>query len=148
MPALIRWRPMREVTRMQDLMDRLFEEGFFRPYGRPRPYEGVGSVPVDIYETADEYIVKAPMPGVTPEHLDVTFEAGVLTIRGEVVAEKEVEGECVCQERGFGRFARSVSLPSEVVVDEIGANLRDGILTLRIPKAGEIKPKKVSIRIE
>ena len=147
---LVRWNPGREMSRMQDVMDRLFEEGFLRPWGwgLSRATEGVGLIPLDIHETGDEYIVKAPMPGVTSDKLEITFEAGVLTIRGEVVEEKQVQGECILQERAFGKFARSVSLPGPVVTDKIAANLKDGVLTVRVPKAEEVKPKKISISVQ
>ncbi len=148
MSRLVRWSPAREVARMQDVLDRWFDESVFRPWSVVRRVEGMGTVPVDVYETADEYIVKAPMPGVTPENLEVTFEAGVLSIRGEVPEEKQVEGDCICQERGFGKFARSISLPGDIVADKIAASLKDGVLTLRVPKAEEIKPKKISVKVE
>ena len=150
MAQLVRWNPGREMARMQDVMDRLFEENFARPWGWSvrRAAEGVGLIPLDIHENNDEYIVKAPMPGVTVDNLEITFEAGVLTVRGEVGEEKEVQGECILQERTYGKFARSVSLPSPVVPDKIAASLKDGVLAVRIPKAEEVKPKKINVRVE
>ena len=148
MAQLVRWNPGREMARMQDVMDRLFEEGYFRPWGWGRQVEGVGVIPLDVHETADEYIVKAPIPGVTSDRIEITFEAGVLTIRGEVAEEKEVQGECLMQERTFGRFARSVSLPSPVVADKIAAGLKDGVLTVHVPKAEEVKPKKINVSVQ
>lgn len=149
MAGLVRWNPVREITRMQDMMDRLFEEGFFRPWGWGLSrQEGVGLIPLDIHETNDEYIVKAPMPGVTSDKLEITFEAGVLTIRGEVVEEKQVQGECILQERVYGKFARSINLPGPVVSDKISASLKDGVLTVRVPKAEEVKPKKINVKVE
>lgn len=147
MRGMMRWHPAREMARMQDWMDRFFED-FFRPWGWVRRGEAVGVIPVDIYETADEYIVKAPLPGVKPENLDISYEAGVLTIRGEVPEEKEVEGECLCQERAFGKFSRSINLPGNVQADKIEAHLKDGVLTLHVPKAEEVKPKKISVKVE
>lgn len=147
MARLVRWDPFRDLGQMQRAIDRALEDAFFRPWGTARRSEVVGSVPVDIYETDEAFIIRAPMPGVTPEHLDLTYEAGVLTIRGEVVEEKEVEGDCICQERPFGKFARSISLPSDVVPDEIRASLRNGVLTLHVPKAEEVKPKKISVKV-
>jgi HSP20 family protein len=150
MAGLVRWNPAREAARMQDVMDRLFAEGFLRPWGWSlnRPLEGVGAIPLDIHETKEEYVVTAPMPGVTPDKLEITFEAGVLTIRGEVVEQREVEGEYLLQERSYGKFARSVSLPGPVASDKVAANLKDGILTVRIPKAEEARPKKIDVKVE
>jgi HSP20 family protein len=147
MARLVRWSPFQEMVRMQDVFDRLFEENAYRPWGLARREDIVGSIPVDIYETAEGYVVKATMPGVKPENIDITFEGGVLTVRGEVHEEKEVEGECLCQERRYGKFARSVSLPGDVVADKINASLKDGLLTLQIPKAEEVKPKKISVSV-
>ena len=148
MAQLVRWHPGREMARVQDMVDRLFEEGFFRPWGWGRQVEGVGMIPLDIHETADEYIVRAPMPGVTSDKLEITFEAGVLTIRGEVAEEKEVQGECILQERTYGKFARSVNLPGQVVADRIAASLKDGVLVVRVPKAEEVKPKKIEVSVQ
>lgn len=140
MARYLRRAPIRDL-------ERVLEEAVFRPWGMVRRGDGVGSVPVDIYETDDGYIVKAPMPGVTPENLEITYEAGVLTVRGEAPEEKEVAGECICQERRFGRFARSVNLPGDVVGDKIDATLKNGVLTLSVPKAEEAKPRKINVKI-
>lgn len=150
MAQLVRWNAGRDMARVQDMFDRLLEEGLFRPwgYGMRRVADGVGLIPLDIHENNDGYVVKAPMPGVTPDTLEITFEAGVLTVRGEVAEEKEVQGECILQERTYGKFARSVSLPSPVVPDKIAAQLKDGVLTVQVPKAEEVKPKKISVRVE
>ncbi len=147
MASLVRWNPIREMDRMQAAMDRLFNDAFYRPWFAARGSEAVGSIPVDVFESPDEFIVKAPMAGVSADNLEVTYEAGVLTIRGEVPQEKEVQGECICQERGFGKFARSISLPGDIVADKIAATLKDGVLTLHLPKAEEIKPKKISVKV-
>ncbi len=147
MARLIRGDPFRDLDRMERAMGRLFEDAFFRPWGLVRRTELTGAIPVDIYETADEYLVKAPLPGVQAEDLEITFDAGVLTVRGEIPEEKEVEGECLCQERYYGKFSRSISLPGEVLPDKIEASLKDGVLTLRVPKAEEIKPKKITVKV-
>lgn len=147
MASMIRWSPFRMMARRRDAFDRLFDEMFFRPWEEVRR-EIVGMVPVDVYETPEEYIVKATLPGVSGDNLEVTFEAGVLTIRGEVPEEKEVQGECLLQERGFGKFVRSINLPGDVQGDKISAQLKDGILSLRVPKAEAVKPKKISVKVE
>lgn len=147
MSELVRWRPFREMSRMQDMMDRLFEDAVFRPWGWRRA-EGFGMIPVDIYETSDEYTIKAPMPGVTADKMEVTYEAGVLTVQGEVSEEKAAQGECLVQERRYGKFSRSIGLPGTIQPEKIVAGLRDGVLTLRVPKAEEVKPKRISVKVE
>lgn len=140
MADLARWDPWSDLVRF-------FEEPLFRPRIMRRG-EVIGAIPLDVYETADEYVVKASLPGVQPENVDVTFEGGVLTVRGEIHEEKQVEGDCICQERRYGKFARSVSLPGDVLAEEISANLKDGILTLTVPKAERMKPRKIAVSIE
>ncbi len=144
MSALIRWNPIREMARTQDLVERLFEEGFLTPGYRRN--EMAGLMPVDVYETQDEYVVRSLVAGVKPENIEITYENGVLTIRGEITEEKEVEGQRLIQELGYGRFARSISLPTDVKADQIQANLKDGVLTLHVPKAEETKPRKIEVK--
>jgi HSP20 family protein len=102
-----------------------------------------------MYETDDAYVVKAPVPGVKPEDVDVHIEDGVLTLRGETKREENVENARYhWQERWYGQFERSVRLPSQVDASKVEANLKEGILTISVPKAEEIKPKKIDVKVE
>ncbi len=144
MSSLIRWEPFREVIRMRDIMDRLVDEAFTRPLGSLALYD----VPaVDMYQTDDEVIVKATLPGVSPNDINISVTGDVLTIRGEVKEEKEVkEANYHLRERRFGSFSRSLPLPTAVVADKAKAEFENGVLTLTLPKAEEVKPKTITVK--
>jgi HSP20 family protein len=105
------------------------------------------SLPLDVIENEDDFVVKATVPGVKPEDLEVTYNNGALTIKGEVKAEEEKkEGKYHLRERRYGTFVRTVALPPDVKPDNINAEYHDGVLTLTLPKAEEVKPKRISIK--
>lgn len=122
------------------------EQSFVRPDGARA--DG-GFVPaLDLSETEEAYLVEAAVPGLKAEDLDVTMENGVLTIRGEVRQETEEKKRNFHRvERRFGSFVRSVGLPVAVKADAIRASLADGVLRLGIPKAEEVKPRKISVAV-
>jgi len=112
-------------------------------YREERPW----ALALDVIETEDKFIVKASLPGIDPDELDITFTDNVLTIKGEIKEEKDVEGSnYLLRERRYGIFQRSIALPEPVNADKIEAVYKDGILTLSIPKVEEIKPKKISVK--
>jgi HSP20 family protein len=107
--------------------------------------EREGGLALDIAETEDEFVVKASIPGINPDDLEVTYDNNMLTIKGEVKEEKEMdEDQYHLRERRYGSIFRSVSIPS-VNVDEIEATYDAGVLTLHLPKVEEAKPKKIEI---
>jgi len=125
-------------------VDRLFEEAF--PRFRFSFFGDVG-VPIDMYHTAEEVVIKAALPGVKPEDVDITIAGDTLTIKGEVKAEKEIRREdYIHQERRYGGFSRSVTLPPGLQTDKAEATFEQGILTLTIPKAEEVKPKTIKVK--
>jgi len=124
-------------------MDRLFEEAF-RP---SRFWAAEATVPVDMYQTPEAVVVKAALPGVKPEEVEITITGNTLTIKGEVKAEQEVKREdYIYQERHYGGFSRSLTLPTGLQVDKAEAVFENGILTLTIPKAEEVKPKTIKVK--
>ena len=129
---------------MRSNMDRMLENFFSNPAGFE---QGANlGLPLDVVENQDAYIIRAEVPGLKPEDLDITLNNNLLTIRGETKSEQEHEGERFhLRERQFGSFARSISLPSTVDANAIDANYNAGILTLRLPKAENAKPKRISI---
>ena len=148
MAALVRWDPLREMRMMREMMDRLFEETFAPLMERRGVAESWALLPrVDMYETDSEVVVKATVPGVKPEDLEITVTGNVLTIKGEVKEEEQEEGvNYVCQERVFGSFRRDLTLPVDVNVDKAEATFKNGILTLRLPKVEEAKPKRLTVK--
>ncbi|MBI3943039.1 MAG: Hsp20/alpha crystallin family protein [Chloroflexi bacterium] len=144
--SLTRWEPFREMISLRDAIDRLFEESFIRPLGWMATGDG-RFVPLDIYEEGNNLIVKASLPGMKPEDLNVQVENQVLTISGEIQEEKErKEQQYHLREHRYGRFERTVRLPSPVVVDKAEAVFEDGVLTLRLPKTEEAQAKKIPIK--
>ncbi len=146
--SLIRWEPFEEeLAAMREAMDRL-EEAFFGPRRRwPTPV-GV-SFPVDMYETDENVIVEAALPGIKPEDVDVTITGDTLRIKGEAKAEREIRREnYIRQERRYGAFSRSISLPSGLETDKAEATFENGILKLTIPKAEAVKPKVIEVKVK
>jgi HSP20 family protein len=144
MANIIRWDPVREMVGMRDQMDRIFEDFFSRS---PVSYEGYGVVNLDMVQTDDEVIVKASVPGIKPEDLNISVTGDTLTIRGEMKNEDEVKDvNYHLREIKYGSFARSVLLPSQVVADKAKADFENGMLKLVLPKAEEVKPKTITVK--
>lgn len=142
--SISRWEPFRDFMTLRQAMDRLFEDSFVRP---TRLWEGAPAVylPLDIYTTKDAVIVRASMPGVNPDEVEITVEGSTVMIRGETKAPKE-EVTYLLQEQRYGPFARSVDLAIPVQADKAEAQFENGMLILTIPKAEEIKPKVIKVK--
>jgi HSP20 family protein len=146
--SITRWEPFSELMTLRDAMDRLFEESFVRP-GRLLPGAGAGTVAIDMYQQDGNVVVKAPLPGVKPEDIDISVVGDTLTIKGEMKEEKEVKEENVIRrERRFGAFSRSVSLPTPVDTSKANASFEDGVLTLTLPVAEAAKPKQIKVKTQ
>jgi HSP20 family protein len=148
MTSIIRWDPMREMTGMREMMDRLFDESFVRPFSSAlADGYGAGLPALDVYQTDNEIVVKAGLPGVKADEVQISIANGVLSIRGEVKDEKdERQGTYHLRERRYGSFARSISLPTDVDADKAHAEFEDGVLTLTLPKSEQVKPKTISVK--
>jgi HSP20 family protein len=148
MANLVRLDPAREMMSLREAMDRLFEESFLRPGFFGNGESGAGMLPMDMYETENEVVVKAAVPGVKPEDIEVTVTGDLLTIKGEFKSESEAKDEkrnWHRQERRYGSFSRQVTLPAGVNTDACEADFENGVLTLKLPKAEEAKVKRVQI---
>jgi HSP20 family protein len=144
MATMTRWDPIQEAVTLREAVNRLFEESFV-PATPPR---GTLAVPLDLSETADSYMIEAVVPGLKAEDLSITFENGILSISGEIRQSEESKDRNFHRvERRFGRFSRSVSLPTTVRGDAIEARLEHGVLFLTIPKAEEVKPRKITVSV-
>jgi len=146
MAELVRWEPGREMTSLRDAMDRLFADAFIQP-GWLAPVLGAAEMlPVDMYETDDQLVVKATVPGVKPEEIEVTVTGDLLTIKGEFKQEEKVEKpNYLRQERRFGSFCRQVGLPAGVNPDKTKATFEHGVLTLEMPKVEAAKARTVKV---
>jgi len=145
MANVTRWDPFQDMLSLREAMNQLMEESFVRPNGT----RGQGFVPaLDLSETADGFLVEAAVPGLKPEDVEVTVENNVLTIKGETRQEKEDKQRSFHRiERRFGSFQRTIALPNTVKPDAIKASLEHGVLRLEIPKAEEVKPRKISVNV-
>jgi HSP20 family protein len=147
MSSIVRWEPIDDLVSLRDAMDRLFEESFVRP--RSWLASGGLDLAVDMYETKDDLVITASVPGVKPEDVEITVTGDVLTIKGEVKSEAKVErANYHRQERRFGSFARTIALPMPVQIEKAEAKFKDGVLTLTLPKAEEVKPRTIKVKTE
>jgi HSP20 family protein len=147
--ALIRWDPFREISTLQERMNRLFSEVARRsPVAEEEMVQGAWIPPVDIFETGDSIVIKAELPGISKEDITLEVKENTLTIKGEKKFEKDVKEESYHRvERSYGAFQRAFSLPGTVQQDKVKAKFRDGILEITIPKAEEAKPKQIKVDV-
>ena len=139
MSNLTRWEPVREMMTLREAMDRLFDDAFTRPINLR---DGGWSAPaVDMYQTNDEVVIKAALPGFKADEVQINVTGDVLTLRGETKHEEEKqERSWHIREHRWGSFERSVALPTTVTADKAVAVLENGILTVTLPNAEEVKP--------
>ncbi|MFH1639804.1 MAG: Hsp20/alpha crystallin family protein [Chloroflexota bacterium] len=149
---LVPWRPIRDVERVFDEMEQTFEDVFGRPFypvawGR-LPAVRAWSPTLEVFELEDEYVMKAELPGMKRDDIDVSISENTLTIKGERKASEEVQNASyfLC-ERCYGSFERSISFPTSVDASKVKANYENGVLEMKIPKVPEAKPKKVDIMV-
>lgn len=152
MTTLTRWEPFRELTNMQRSMDRMMERFFEEPFASNLPAwtqrnGGAWSLALDVAEDADSFVIKASVPGINPDEIEITLTDNVLTIKGEVKEETETkETNWHVRERRYGSFTRNVTLPTPVEADKVEAVNEHGVLTLRLPKAEVVKPKRIAVK--
>jgi HSP20 family protein len=153
--ALVHWEPVRELSAIQNEMNRLFNT-FFEPYPATGGTGGGNGgtaqrrwIPaMDLVETEDEFVLRADLPGVNEDDVSIELENDVLTVSGHRKAEHETRGEGYYRvERASGSFARSLTLPEGVNAEAIKAGFEKGVLEVRIPKPEQRKPRKVAISV-
>jgi HSP20 family protein len=146
MTTLTRGEPFRGLNTLQDQVNRLLEDSI-RGAG-PNSSLTAWAPAVDIYETEGELVVTADLPGINEKDIDVRVENNMLTVRGERKLEKTInEDNMLRVERAYGSFSRSFSLPNTVNTEAIKADYHDGVLTVRMPKREESKPKQVKVNV-
>ena len=144
MSNLTRWEPVREMMTLREAMDRLFDDAFTRPISM----SGGSVLPaIDLYQNANEVVVKAALPGLKAEDVQISITADVLTLRGEFKQETEQkETTYHIREQRYGSFERSLALPTDVQTDKAKADFENGVLTITLPKAEAVKPKTITIK--
>jgi len=148
--SMVRFDPFRELATMQDRINRIFGDAYTRRFDdSDLTQRGEWLPPVDIYENADQEIVlKAELPGIAREDIDLRVENSTLTLRGERKREAEVKQEQYHRvERSFGAFSRSFSLPSRVDTDKVRAEFKDGVLSITLPVKAEAKPRQIEVAV-
>ena len=142
---LTRYDPFQEMLSLRNVVDRFFDADMnqFEKATRPLAW----GLPLDVVETDEAFVVKASIPGINPDQVEVTFTDNVLTLKGEVQADEEMkEARYHLRERRFGSFARSISLGARIDGDKIQADYDHGVLTLTLPKAEELKPRRIAVK--
>jgi HSP20 family protein len=144
--AIIRWDPFRDMVTLRERMNKLFED-MAASRGEEKDLTTSSWAPaVDIYETENEVVLTAEIPGIEEKDVEIKVEDNTLTLRGERKFEKETKEENYHRiERAYGSFFRSFTLPNYVDQDKIEAEHENGILKIRMPKRAELKPRKVKI---
>ena len=144
MSNLIRWEPMREMMTLREAMDRLFDDAFTRPINNINNW---GAPAIDLYQTDNDVVVKAALPGLKTEDVQISITGDVLTLKGEFKQNNEVkETTYHIKEQRYGSFERSVMLPTDVQSEKAKAEFENGILTVTLPKAEQVKPKTITVK--
>jgi len=149
--SIVKWSPLKELEEMRKDMDRLFED-FFAPVARRRrwlkPEAGVVIPNIELYDKKNEIVLKAELPGVNKEDIDLTITKDSLTLKGEVKKEEEIkEEDYYACERSYGSFTRAISLPVEVDSEKAKASFKNGVLEIVLPKKEEAKLKEIKIEV-
>ena len=147
--SMVRFDPFREMAQMQDRINRIFGDAYTRRHDDDLTQRGEWFPAVDIYENANQEIVlKAELPGIVREDIDVRVENNTLTLRGERKRDTEVKQEQFHRvERSYGGFSRSFSLPSRIDTDQVRAEFKDGVLAIPLPVKAEAKPRQIEVAV-
>lgn len=147
MNSLTRWNPFQEMMTLTNQFDRLFENAFTVNQPWFASPQRIWGLDLDLRETDEAYVVKASVPGFDPQQIDVTLDRNVLTLKARLDEEELDEDEIYhLRERRYGQFSRSITLPGDVVPEEIEANVSLGVLTVHIPKHEASKPKRIPVQ--
>ena len=150
--SMERWEPLRDMMSLRDAMERLIQESFLRPAGSILPAMR-GAMPLDVIERGDAFEIRASLPGIKPEDVQITVQGDVLTIRGTTASEQERKDDgdnenWILRERRSGSFYRSLTLPAPLDADGATARFEQGVLVLEIPKAETAKARQIPVRGE
>lgn len=143
-----RWRPFAELESLRREFDRIFREALREFWGEEPIRRGAWVPPVDVCETENEVIVAVELPGVKKDDVTIELTDDVLTIRGKREREQREGETCHIIERAYGEFERRFSLGVPIDRERVEAVFKDGVLTIRLPKAEEVRPRRVEIKVE
>jgi len=147
--AIVRWDPFRELNAAQDRMNRLLGD-VYRAADDDVMRRGAWAPPVDIYDSGNhELVIKAELPDMNKDDIDISVENNTLTLRGEKKMDGAIKEECCHRiERTYGAFSRSFSLPATVDTSKVSADYRNGVLTIKLPTREEAKPKQIQVQVQ
>jgi len=141
------WAGFGRLSSLRDELDRLFESPWSELARTSQLLSG-WTPALDVHEDKDNFVVQAELPGMKREEIDVSLHDGALSISGERKTEKKYEeAEVYRTERFFGKFQRTVTLPTPVAADKVKAQYKDGVLTITLPKTEEAKPKQIDVNV-
>ena len=141
------WNPIREITAMQNVMDRLLEDTVRGMNGNGQATVAGNWLALDIYENDEAYTVVADLPNINPDDIDITLHENKLTIATEVMQPEIPEGTTrLVNERVYGKFRRNITLPNDVNADAVDADYTNGVLTLTMPKSEASKPRQINVK--
>jgi HSP20 family protein len=147
-PSVVSWSPFDQLATMRDEINRLFDSSFGEFVRTPDLFGG-WTPALDLYEDKDNLIVRAELPGLKKDDIEISLNQGTLAISGERKAEARSEGTDVHrEERFYGRFQRTLDLPKPVQAERVAASYKDGILTVTLPKTEEAKPKQIEVTVD
>jgi HSP20 family protein len=150
---MVKWTPLKELEDMRRDMDRLFEE-FFGPSSRrrrwpARPDTELISPNIDLYDRQNEIVLKAELPGVSREDIDITIIKDAIILKGQLMRDEDVKDEqYYVRERVFGSFSRTLALPTEVESEKTSASFKNGVLEIVMPKKEEAKIKEIKVDVK
>ena len=147
--TLMNWDPWRDIADMRNTLDRLFGEAAPGTAIAGQTVSGSWMMPVDIAETADEFLVKAELPGMKPEEIEITVADNQVTLKGKRTEAREEKGvNFIRSERRLGSFYRSFALSAPVDDARVTATYKDGVLEVHLPKSEAVKPKQIRVQSE
>ena len=147
-PDLSAWRSLDRWSNLRDEMNSLFDAPFWANTMRESQLFTGWTPALDLYQTNDDVVAVVELPGMRKEDIDLSMQDGILTISGERKEEGATDGDKTARtERFVGKFRRSISLPTRVDANKVNATYKDGILTVTLPKAEEVKPKQIQVNV-
>lgn len=149
--SLTRRQPFEDMTSLREAMDQLFDETFTIRGPRRTRRAGAATtyrLPVDVYETADEFVVEAVVPGVQEDEITLEFEDGTLLISGEIPSITHESATYHLRERWHGHFERALAFPTEIDASDVEATLENGVLAVQLPKTAAVKPRQIPVKVK
>lgn len=147
--TIVRWDPFRELSAMQERVNRVFGD-YYRGLDDDVMRRGSWAPPVDIFENGShELVIKAELPDMAKEDIEITVDANTLTLRGEKKMDRAISDERSHRiERAYGTFSRTFSLPTTVDGGKVGADYKNGVLTITLPMREEAKPRQIPVKVQ